>query len=57
MSRLIGLPQERWTLTHAVDALVESARQAASPGLIWLAGLLYPSISLGLGGTWESGFS
>jgi len=40
MSSLIGVPTDRWSLTRAVDALSESARQAGRPGLVWLVGLL-----------------
>jgi len=47
MSRFTGTPDERWSLRTALDELIESARRAAQPGWIWVAGLLYPSLSLG----------
>lgn len=50
MSSLRGLPGERWTLAHAVDAIVDAARQVRRPGFVWLVGLLYPGMSL-LAGT------
>ncbi len=53
MSTLIGSPSERFPLSRAVDALAESARQAGRPGLIWIAGLAYPAIGIGIGGVWE----
>lgn len=52
MSRLTGLPEERWPLNRAVDALIESTRRAGMPGMIWFAGLLYPSVSIGLAAVW-----
>jgi hypothetical protein len=48
MSRLVGAQEDRWSLSRAIDALGDAAKQAGSPGLIWLAGVLYPSLSLGL---------
>lgn len=53
MSTLIGSPTERFPLSRAVDALADSARQAGRPGLIWIAGLAYPAIGIGIGGLWE----
>ncbi len=53
MSTLIGSPSERFPLSRAVDALAESARQAGRPGLVWVAGLAYPAIGIGIGGVWE----
>lgn len=43
----------RFPLAHAMDALGEAARQAGRPGLVWIAGLAYPSIGIGIIGTWE----
>lgn len=37
---------ERWTLSQAVDALGESARLAGRPGWLWVAGFVYPTVSL-----------
>lgn len=53
MSTLIGLDHERWPLARAIDALGDAARQAGPPGLIWVAGLFYPAISLSLGNSGE----
>jgi hypothetical protein len=53
MSSLIGQPEERWPLARAVDALSAAVRQAARPGWIWITGLLYPSVTLGLSGNWD----
>ncbi|MDZ4774627.1 MAG: hypothetical protein SGI72_15985 [Planctomycetota bacterium] len=44
MSNLIGHTSARWSLSHAIDALRDSARQAGRPGLVWIVGLLYPSV-------------
>ena len=46
MSILLGAPGDRWSLSNAVDALAESARAAGTPGLLWIAGALYPSLHL-----------
>lgn len=54
MSTLIGEESERWSLSRAIDALAESARQAGHPGLVWIAGLVYPSLTLGLDLGWDS---
>ena len=48
MPSLFGTPNERWPLSRAVDAMVASARRAGLPALVWIAGLLYPTIGLGL---------
>lgn len=48
MSTWIGNPSDRWPLARAVDALGEAARQVARPGPAWIAGLVYPSIALGV---------
>jgi hypothetical protein len=56
MSTLIGTESERWSLTRAIDALSESARQAGHPGIIWLAGLVY-TLTVGLGPGWDSGLA
>jgi len=45
-----------WTLAAAVDALADSARSTGKPGWIWLAGIGYPSIGLGLGAGWTGGW-
>ena len=52
MSRFSGDPHGRWSLNQAVDSLAESARMAGRPGLIWVAGMVYPTVSLGLGTAW-----
>ncbi len=49
MSLLLGSPADRWPLARAVDALADSARRAGVPGLIWVVGILYPSLNL----SWE----
>lgn len=49
MTSLLGNPGDPWPLARAVDALVESARRAGRPGMIWAAGLIYPSFGLALG--------
>jgi hypothetical protein len=54
MSTLIGTESERWSLSRAIDALAESARQAGHPGFVWLAGLVY-TLTVGLGPGWDSG--
>jgi hypothetical protein len=46
MSRFTGDPGDRWSLRAMLDELGEAARRAARPGWIWIAGLLYPSITL-----------
>ena len=46
MSTLLGRPGDRWSLAQAVDALGDSARRAGVPGLIWVAGVFYPSLNL-----------
>ncbi len=56
MSTLIGTESERWSLSRAIDALAESARQAGHPGLVWLAGLVY-MVTVGLGLGWDSGLA
>jgi hypothetical protein len=48
MSSLIGQASGRWSLSRAIDALRDSARQAGRPGLVWVVGLLYPSVGIGL---------
>jgi hypothetical protein len=49
MSTIIGEAHERWSLARAIDALGAAARQAGPPGLLWLAGLVYPSVILAPG--------
>ena len=46
---LVGAGDDRWSLRHAVDALVAAARQAGHPSLVWVAGFFYPTLSLGFG--------
>ncbi|MCY2960876.1 MAG: hypothetical protein NTY35_11990 [Planctomycetota bacterium] len=53
MSSVIGSEPERFGLPRAVDALGEAARQAGRPGFVWLAGLFYPSVGIGIGGIWD----
>lgn len=48
MSRLIGSHEERWSLSRAIDALADSAKRAGHPGWIWIAGIVYPSLGIGL---------
>jgi hypothetical protein len=45
-SSLLGRPGDRWPLREAVDDLVDSARHAGVPGLVWIAGAFYPSLNL-----------
>ncbi len=45
-SSLLGGPSDRWPLTKVVDALVDAARHAGVPGLVWIAGAFYPSLNL-----------
>ena len=47
-SSFLGTPADRWSLATAVDALVQSARLAGVPGLIWTAGYLYPSLHVNI---------
>ncbi len=49
MTSLFGNPGERWPLSSAVDAMVSSARRTGFPALLWLVGVIYPSLTLGLG--------
>lgn len=48
MSLLLGHPSERLSLARAVDALAEAARRAGRPSLLWLIGVVYPSLNLNL---------
>jgi len=52
MSSLIGAPEERLSLSRAIDALGEAARQAGRPGFVWIAGLFYPAVGIGAGAGW-----
>ncbi len=45
-SSLLGGPGDRWPLSKAVDDLVDAARHAGVPGLVWIAGAFYPSLNL-----------
>lgn len=56
MSSLTGSQTERFALARAIDVLGEAARQAGRPGFVWLAGMFYPAIGIGIGGAWESPF-
>jgi hypothetical protein len=49
MSSFSGRAEEPWSLARAVDALAGAARAAGRPGWIWIAGLGYPSLGMGLG--------
>jgi hypothetical protein len=53
MSTLMGAAHERWPLSRAIDALGDAARQAGAPGWIWIAGFVYPALSLSLGNIGE----
>jgi len=46
VSVLLGRPDDRLSLPRAVDALLDAARRAGRPSLLWLAGVLYPSLNL-----------
>ena len=52
---LVGAQDDRWSLARAIDALGASARQVGAPGAIWLAGLVYPTLSLGFANLFELG--
>lgn len=49
MSRLLGTPEERWSLRQAIDAVVDAAQRAGSRPWLWIPGIIYPSLSLSLG--------
>lgn len=51
-SSFAGDPRGTWSLRRAVDALSRSARAAGRPGWIWLAGIGYPTIGMGLVTGW-----
>ena len=53
-SSLIGATHERWSLPRAIDALGDAARQAGAPGMIWMAGYFYPTVSLLVGHVGEA---
>ena len=46
MSTWIGKPGDRLSIREAQTALADSARSAARPSWIWLAGFVYPSVLL-----------
>ena len=46
MSTLLGNPTEPWPLSRAVDALGDAAKRGGIPGLVWTAGVVYPSLSI-----------
>lgn len=48
MSRLLGSPQERWSLAQAVDALTHAAGRAGRPSWLWIVGIVYPSLNLSM---------
>ncbi len=44
-SSFLGAPTDRWPLAQAVDSLLDAARVAGAPGLIWIAGACYPGLN------------
>jgi len=48
VSLLLGSPNERLTLSRAVDALADAARRAGQPSVLWLIGIAYPSLNLNI---------
>ena len=46
MSSLLGRSEEPWPLSRAVDALTAAAARGGVPGLVWVAGIIYPSLSV-----------
>lgn len=48
MSSLYGKPEEIWSLPAAAGELGSAARWAKQPGMIWVAGIWYPSLILNL---------
>lgn len=48
MSSFRGDPDEAWSLARAVDSMRDAARAAGRPSLVWLAGIFYPALRLGL---------
>jgi len=46
VSLLLGSPNERLSLSQAVDALADAARRAGRPSILWLVGIAYPSLNL-----------
>src|SRR5436309_3040558 len=48
VSLLLGSPDERLSLSRAVDALADAARRAGRPSVLWLVGIAYPSLNLNL---------
>lgn len=46
MSSLLGRSEEPWPLSRAVDALTAAAARGGVPGLVWVAGIVYPSLSV-----------
>lgn len=49
MSSLLGGPGSRLPLDRAVDELTAAGRWAGRPGMVWIAGIFYPSLILNLG--------
>ena len=49
MARVRGGPGDRWSMERVREALVDSARSAGRPGMIWVAGFAYPAIEWILG--------
>ena len=48
MSSLLGGPRDRFPLDAAVDELAASGRWAGRPGLVWFAGIFYPSMMINI---------
>jgi hypothetical protein len=56
VSRLIGGSTDRWNLFSAQAALAQSARLAAVPSSMWVAGLCYPGLLLLFNVGWRAAF-
>lgn len=48
MTSFRGRSEEPWSLARAVDSMRDAARAAGRPGFVWIAGILYPGLELGL---------
>lgn len=53
MQSTVSAHHDRFPLARAVDALGAAVRQTARPSFVWIAGLLYPSVTLGLDPAWD----
>lgn len=53
MPSTVSAHHDRFPLARAIDALGAAVRQTARPSLVWIAGLLYPSVTLGLDPAWD----